>query len=199
MRVIVSHRTPTQLSRPHSESFGSGKLHGFTLFEFAVVVTLVGVLSAVLITRVQFYQQQAELVAVEQTVATLRAALRMKETQASLAGAKAGRFQIADENPVGWLLEKPKNYLGEYYAPETGTLLNGNWYFDRSDKSLVYLFTPATNFATETSKVLRFKVKLPLVIRDSTAMATRSTPIAGLELVQVQTSDQAALTVQVSR
>jgi general secretion pathway protein G len=58
-----------------------------------------------------------------------------------------------------WLSRLPPNYLGEYYSPDLSALRKGSWYFDRTDKSVNYLFSRDT-FSRGTSKLLKFKVEL---------------------------------------
>jgi general secretion pathway protein G len=133
---------------------------GFTLLEFAVAAGLLGLLAAALLSRVLFYHAEAERVAAEQLVGTLRSALQVRAAQASAAPGGQGLGRLADENPIGWLSEKPANYLGEYYAPPLEELPSGNWFYDRRDRSLVYLPAAYKSFSFQTSKFLKFKVKL---------------------------------------
>lgn len=133
---------------------------GFTLFEFGVVAALFGLFCAVLLSRMVFYQGEAERVAAEQLVGTLRTALEVRAAQSIALGRQQDLDRVAEENPIGWLLEQPRNYLGEYYTPPLGQLPRGNWLFDRTDKSLIYLPASHKSFSLKTSKFLKFKVKL---------------------------------------
>lgn len=133
---------------------------GFTLFEFAVAAGLLGLFVAALLSRVVFYQGEAERVAAEQLVGTLRTALEVRAAQTVAHGGQQGLDRVAEENPMGWLLEEPRNYLGEYYAPPLEKLPVGNWLYDRNDKTLVYLPASYKSFSLQTSKFLKFKVKL---------------------------------------
>ncbi len=133
---------------------------GFTLFEFAVAAGLMALFVATLLSRVVFYQGEAERVAAEQLVGTLRGALEVRAAQTMAHGGQQGLDRVAEENPIGWLVEQPHNYLGEYYAPPLAELPTGNWLYDRNDKSLIYLPASHKSFSMETSKFLKFKVKL---------------------------------------
>ncbi|HZV63460.1 MAG TPA: type II secretion system protein [Telluria sp.] len=134
---------------------------GFTLFELAVAASVLAVLVALLTNRVLFYQEQAEIVAAEQLIGTLRSALQFKNAQLRITQRTAALSTLAEENPIGWLSEKPSNYLGEYYAPELENIPPGNWYFDRADKTLVYVLSNSWSFAAKPPNLLKFKVKLP--------------------------------------
>lgn len=133
---------------------------GFSLFEMAVAVAVFAVLAAVLLNRLLFYQQQAEVVAAEQLIGTLRAALQLKTSQLLISHRGQEVTRLADENPMSWLSEKPANYLGEYYAPDLKKMPQGNWFFDRSEKSLIYLLNNSKSFAAGPPNLLKFKVKL---------------------------------------
>lgn len=134
---------------------------GFTLIELAVVVCIVAVLAATLLNRVLFYQEQAEKAAAEQLLGTLRSALHLQIADRLLKGGDTEVARLIEQNPMDWLAEKPKNYVGEYYNPEPGLIESGNWYFDLRDKSLVYLVKSNAHLQTAPGELnkLRFKVK----------------------------------------
>ncbi|HEX9174272.1 MAG TPA: type II secretion system protein [Telluria sp.] len=132
---------------------------GFTLIESAVVAALFAIFVAILISRVHSYHAEAERVAAEQLVGTIRTALQVRAAKAVIESGDQGLLPLLEENPLGWLQEKPANYLGEYYAPEHADLPPGNWYFDRADRTLVYLFGSTKSFSSRTSIFLKFKVK----------------------------------------
>jgi general secretion pathway protein G len=135
------------------------KCCGFTLLEAAVAAALFALLVAILGNRLLFYYGETERVATEQLVGTLRTALQVRSAQALSTRGEAGLAVLTQENPMAWLSGKPDNYLGEFYSPDLGKIPMGNWFFDRSDHSLVYLPNNHESFSTQTSKFLRFKVK----------------------------------------
>lgn len=165
---------------------------GFTLFEAAVAASVLAVLVAVLVNRVLFYQEQAEIVAAEQLIGTLRSALQFKNAQLLIAHRSDALSRLAEENPMEWLSEKPKNYLGEYYAPDLKEMPVGNWYFDRSDKTLIYLLNNPKSFAAGPPNLLKFKVKLPRLPIHPAKPSGSPVLIEGAVLDQVL--DQAAVT-----
>jgi general secretion pathway protein G len=112
---------------------------GFTLIELAVVICIIAILATLLLNRLIFYSEQAEKVAMEQTLGTLRSALHLQISAYLLNGKSTQIAQLAEENPMNWLAEKPSNYVGEFYAPKDGIISTGSWYYDVPTKNLVYL------------------------------------------------------------
>jgi type II secretory pathway pseudopilin PulG len=135
---------------------------GFTLLEAAVVAALFALLVAAFAARVRMLQQETERVVAEQLLGTLRTALQVRSTQARVNQGEGALIHLMDENPMGWLSGKPHNYLGDFYAPDIHEIPRGSWFFDRSDRSLVYLPNDLESFSIKTSKFLRFKVKFAL-------------------------------------
>jgi general secretion pathway protein G len=112
---------------------------GFTLFELFIVACIVGVLATVLFNRVLLYQRMAEKTAMEETVGVLRGALHLKFAGLIAQHRENDAQYFVGQNPMNWLAEKPKNYVGELFGPEAGKVASGQWYFDLRDRSLVYL------------------------------------------------------------
>lgn len=121
---------------------------GFTLLELIVVVCLVAVLAAVLLERLLRYQELAEKTAMEQTVGVLRSALALQFAGRVAVGGLAAAQDLAGQNPMDWLAERPPNYIGVLYDPSETDVAKGNWYFDKQNGDLVYrprrtqFFTP---------------------------------------------------------
>jgi general secretion pathway protein G len=114
---------------------------GFTLLELAVVAVIVAVLAGILLKRALYYQEQAERTSVEQTLGILRSALHLQMADRLLHPSRRPMSQLAGDNPMNWLAERPPNYVGEYAAPTPGRIAHGSWYFDTKDRTLVYLPT----------------------------------------------------------
>jgi general secretion pathway protein G len=140
--------------------FVSAKQRGATLLEFAVAAMVLGVLIGILLNRIQFYQGEAERAAVANTVASLRTALEFKVTEARWVDRSANFRVFAEQNPFDWLKNKPANYAGELYNPTDEDIGKGNWCFDRSTKTLVYLLNNRNSVDDARSQHLKFKVKL---------------------------------------
>lgn len=157
---------------------------GATRFEFAVAVAILAILAGVLLERLAFYQDRAELVAVQQVTANIRAALDVKVAQAQLPGRGVDLAQVTMQNPIALLDRKPANYLGEYFSPNNAELPSGNWYFDRRDKTLIYLLNNRESFGNAPAKLLKFKVKL-LRLPTTVAKPSGASENAGVTFEQV--------------
>ncbi|MDD5329906.1 MAG: type II secretion system protein [Sulfuricella sp.] len=119
---------------------------GFTLLELVVVVSIVAILAGVFLKRAQFYQEQAEKVAMEQTVGIIRSALHL-QMAALITKNRMDRIpHLAEQNPMEWLAEKPKGYVGEFFDPKIGEIPRGSWYYDLRDGCLVYLVNSGSHF-----------------------------------------------------
>jgi prepilin-type N-terminal cleavage/methylation domain-containing protein len=121
---------------------------GFTLFELIVVVCIVAILAGTLLSRLWFYQEQAEKAAMEQVAAVLQSALTMRLGSMMVSGSLSDAEKLAKENPMDWLVRKPNNYAGEFFDPAPQTVVPGNWMFDLKSRNLIYVvdrgafFTP---------------------------------------------------------
>lgn len=161
-----------------------GKMSGFTFFELAVAVALIGVLSAILLSRVVFYQEQVEIARVQRLVASLRSALQLKAATLFIAHRYDQMERLAEENPMSWLVEAPTNYVGEYYAPDKQKIPDGNWYFDRQDRTLVYLPNSRKLAGGKQSKLLKFNVKLRNLFPNATTVSGFARSVSEVALDQ---------------
>ena len=150
-----------------------GNTRGATLLELVIVAAVTALLAGVLLNRVTWYQRQAELAGVQQVVVALRSALRL-QASALLArdGGEPALAALAAQNPMGWLVRTPGNYLGEYYSPVIDALPRGAWVYDKNNKTLIYLLIDGKNVTDETDHVMKFKVKLlPAISKPGKHMA----------------------------
>ena len=162
---------------------------GFTLFELAVTVAIIGVLAGVLLSRIRLYQEEAERVAMENVVGVLRSALAMKAGQMVAQGKQQDLSKLITVNPMDLLAQKPANYIGEFNTPQKEKISRGNWYFNRKKLLLVYIARTGATF--QVSNPPRFEYKIEL-IRDTDgangpklAETSNRTTIEGIVLTQV--------------
>lgn len=144
---------------------------GFTLIELAVVTVVVAVLAATLLKRVLYYQDQAERVSVEQTIGILRSAMHMQMGYSLLHPAASPMSRFEGANPMSWLAELPPNYAGEFAAPKPGVVARGNWYFDTSDRTLVYLPTDDGMLQTAPGEGAKIRFRARLSMNNSVGFA----------------------------
>ena len=132
---------------------------GFSLFELAVAIAVIGVLAAVLLNRLGYYQEMAEKAAMESTLRTIKTGLQVRLAELIVTNRQAQAVRLETENPIGWLDDRPPNYGGRYSAPPE----SGSWYFDAANRQLVYVVRTGDRliFATGNGgKELRFRAKL---------------------------------------
>ena len=165
---------------------------GFSLFELAVTVAIIGVLAGVLLSRIQLYQEEAERVAMESVVGVLRSALSMKAGQLVAQGKQDQLSKLTSINPMDLLAQKPANYLGEFNTPQKEKISRGNWYFNRKKLLLVYIARTGATFQVSDPRQFEFKID---VLRDldgadgpKPAETSNSTTIEGVVLNRIPSS-----------
>lgn len=94
------------------------------------------------------------------TVGNIQRALEIRVVQAKLPGRSADLTFLTEENPFHLLKVTPTNYVGELYSPGADDIGAGNWCFDRSNKTVIYLLNYGNSFEDSQTKLLKFKVKL---------------------------------------
>lgn len=138
------------------------RLRGFSLFELILVVTIVVILASVLLDRVLRYQEEAEKAAMEHTVGVIKSALNLKVAGLLARDQAAEMEKLIQENPMNWLADRPRNYLGEYFDPGPEDTAPGHWYFDLKTRHLVYVVQRGEHFipGPDGRKWVRFRAKV---------------------------------------
>ncbi len=135
---------------------------GATLLEFAVAAIVLAVLAGVFLLRLLDAQEYAEKLAMETTVANMRAGLRAEVGALLIADRSSEIVALVAGNPVQWLDDPPEQYLGEYPGqPAEDT--SGSWYFDSAQGELVYTANLRRHFVASSrfGYTVRLKV-LPI-------------------------------------
>jgi len=133
---------------------------GASLLELALVAVVTSVLAGLLLNCLISTRGESEQVAAKQLIGSLRTALAVRSAQIISTTGKPGLLALSHQNPMTWLQQPPKNYLGEYYSPNKSELPPASWYFDRVGQTLVYLGAAEKSFSLRIQKVRIFKVKL---------------------------------------
>jgi general secretion pathway protein G len=148
-----SHKASNVALLQRQRQVGSG------YFEFAIVAIIFAILAGLLLQKMQFYQAEAERLAVERTVTSLRAALANRVTSLFLKGNDSEVAALARQNPMLWLERLPPNYAGETSGGREENLEKGYWYYDRQAATLLYVLNNKDFFGESNVKHLKFKVK----------------------------------------
>jgi len=135
---------------------------GFTLFELIVVIVLVAILSGMLLRRFTNYQEMAERVAMEQTAGAVRSALTIQLAGLIVRGKLEDAPRLESINPMNFLSEPQKNYIGEFFSVKPGDIPAGSWYYDLKNRQLVYAVQHDAHFTSsiKDEKAVRYKVSL---------------------------------------
>jgi hypothetical protein len=112
---------------------------GASRFDFAVSITMIAMLAALLLVSLNRAQSQAEVLAMEADVANMRWGLRELWAHRNAIGQSLDIGEIDNANPLQLLNDRPKNYSGEYAHTPAGA--QSVWYFDSKTKRLVYVFS----------------------------------------------------------
>lgn len=152
------------------QQFGiCSRSRGFSLLELVVVVILIAFLVQIAIARLLALQAEAERVAMDTVVGTLRSALGMKVAESLIRQETARLPELVGTNPMDRLTEPPRNYLGELTAPDLATLEDGTWYYDRTERMLVYLVRNSSHFSGGAGQPPRARFAVKLVFSDRNA------------------------------
>lgn len=114
------------------------ELRGFSLLELVVVIALIGTLIAVAAHRLLPYIDEAERVAVLRVEGQLRSSLMMEAAKRIVRGQSASLSDLEGTNPVKFLLEPPKNYVGERLQREIEQSPTRRWYYAQDGNRLIY-------------------------------------------------------------
>jgi prepilin-type N-terminal cleavage/methylation domain-containing protein len=163
---------------------------GFSLLELVIVIVIISVLLVMAISRLLALQVDAERVTMEMVAGTLRSAIGMKVAQSIVELKVAELSALEGSNPMAQLAETPQNYLGERDGVDPAALEDGNWYFDRQAKVLVYLVRNKGFFTGGQPNPPRARFALRLVYSDKNGNGVFNPgvdAIEGLRLSPVET------------
>lgn len=140
---------------------------GFSLLELVIVIVIISVLLVLAISRLLALMVDAERVTMETVAGTLRSAIGMKVAN-NIVKLKVSELPAFEgSNPMVLLAETPRNYLGELDGADPAKLEDGNWYYDKHDKALVYLVHHKGFFSGGQANPPRARFAVRLVYSDS--------------------------------
>lgn len=156
--------------------------------ELVVVIAIISILAAVALDRLLPYIDEAERVSVIRVEGQLRSTLMMEAAERIVRGQSATITELNGSNPVHFLAEPPKNYIG----PLSKRVNNGapprHWYFDEGRRELVYRLGEAysRNSGGDRSVNPAFTVEVAFDDRDGDGrFEPSSDELFGVRLVRV--------------
>ena len=166
----------------------NNKQNGFTILELIVVIIIISILSLFAIDRIFAIRMAAEQAAVKQVVGTIKSALGLEVARLALEGKLSVVAKLDKSNPLLLLSQSPHNYIGEKKNSKEITQ-TGIWYFDKSQKALVYNVLYTENFKTSLKGLPRIRHRIELVYSDrnnNRRFDINTDGIAGLDLVPIE-------------
>lgn len=139
---------------------------GFTLLELIVVVGIVAILFTVGLDKYFDLLVDVERSTMEQNIGIMRSAVAMQVAGRIVRGDVEGIGAIAESNPMSYLAERPKNYLGELQNADPASIEGGQWYFEKSGHYLVYRVKNGGYFQTALAGPPRVRFRIDLVFAD---------------------------------
>jgi general secretion pathway protein G len=151
---------------PRGRRYARHRSGGFSLLELVIVIVIISVLLVLAISRLLALMVDAERVTMETVAGTLRSAIGMKVAESIVKSKVSELPALVGSNPMALLAETPRNYLGELDGADPARLEDGNWYFDKRDKTLVYLVRNKGFFVGGEPKPARARFAVRLVYSD---------------------------------
>ena len=139
---------------------------GFTLLELVVVIIIVSFLAVIAIAKLLAIQVDAERVSMETVLGALRSAIGMTVAESIVRQDLRGLEALVGSNPMDRLAETPHNYLGAIDHPNPAGFEDGNWYFDKDKRELVYLVRNKANFIGGVADPPQARFRIESAYRD---------------------------------
>lgn len=148
---------PRRVSHKYNAALDRFRHRGASLFELMVIASLVSICYIGILSQLRYYRTQYEEAEISWTVAAIQTALTGIYVRSHLMQSAAP--ELNGVNPFGLLMRQPTNYAGEICNADPRDLKRGNWYFDKCNSWLLYVFASEKFFAPEYPKILKFKVE----------------------------------------
>lgn len=162
---------------------------GFSLLELVVVIVIISLLLVIAISRLLALRVDAERVVMAQVLGTIQSGIGIKVADNIVKQDIAGLRFLEGSNPMDRLAQLPSNYLGELEGVDPATLEDGNWYFDKQERVLVYLVRNKGFFTGGLANPprARFAVRLVYTDKNRNGVFDAGTEmIEGLRLVALE-------------
>ena len=159
-----------------------------TRFELALSVALVMTLVWVFIGRARALMAVAEQHAFVASVSGVRTGLAVTALGALARGDLDMIGSLADTNPLGVVVARPPNFVGERRDAEAEQVPGAAWYYDPDARLLVYRVEHAERFhsALGGAPRARFRVALRYLERSGDSRFGRGDLFQGIDLQAVE-------------
>lgn len=158
-------------------------LRNLLLLEVLAVTVFVGIMAAILLNRVAYYQEAAEKAHMELTISSVRSALRMRMATMMIEGRAAQFSSLAQDNPIDWLEQKPANYSGVLSADRVHESLAGKWVFDPATRTLVYWVEHGEHFQADSAGERKVRLQIVLMKEPPAAENSQASLATGARLI----------------
>lgn len=129
------------------------------MLELAVVVMAIAVLLYFFLDGLEATRRKAAEATRQQVVANIEAALRYEASSRMARGRASEIGALADESPVRWMQERPRDYLGEFPGQPSRVPATSAWYWDSRARQVVFLLAKsATEDAATGREALRYRI-----------------------------------------
>ena len=131
---------------------------GYVLLRLGLAAIILAILAVILLERLHYYQEAAEKLQMETVLRSLDTALKLRMAELAIAN-KAYRWgELAGENPLDWLQQKPADYCGAFDGE--ADVPRGCWSYDRRRRELLYRANLGSHLWTERGDgMLRFRLQ----------------------------------------
>ena len=157
---------------------------GFTALELALSIALIGIFSSVLLDRLLYYEEAAEKANMEYWVNELKVGLQLRVGHLMAQSKVVDYLAVSRENPMSWLETPAPGYRGEVVATANPQMPPASWYYDRTQRELVYV-SGLNRYLQRDAQArprVHFRVK---IVRPEDSTAQDST-VLGLQLVPAE-------------
>lgn len=136
---------------------------GFSLLELVIVISIIALLVIFALQRLWALSADAEKVAMEQILGSLRSAIGIKVANHIVRNDWQGLRALEASNPMEQLAEVPGNYLGVLKQPQLARIEGSRWYYDATERVLVYRVRNAESFKSTLPGPARARFKVQVV------------------------------------
>ena len=159
---------------------------GFTLLELAVVVSIISILAVFALNRYYKLLVDVERNTLAYNLGAMRSAIGIQVADHYVRGDMAGLKQLIGSNPMDLLAEKPTNYLGVIFHYRLEDIERGNWFFDQTSRTLIYLVRNQLYFETLLGGPARARFKIFPVYSERLQGGVKTTYLSGLTLKELE-------------